>query len=54
MSNKNSSMDIFRVTCKYCELLESKYGNDDNLFLPLGILILKWIDDSRERFNWKT
>lgn len=54
MNNQYSYNDIFGTTFKYCELLKSKYGNNDNLFLPLGILLLKWIDNSRDRFNWNT
>jgi type I restriction enzyme M protein len=36
------------------DLLKSQPMNDETYFLPIGILLLKWLDDSKERFGWIT
>lgn len=36
------------------DLLKSQPLNEENYFLPIGILLLKWLDDSKERFGWIT
>lgn len=36
------------------DLLKSQAINEESYFLPIGILLLKWIDDSKERFGWIT
>lgn len=34
------------------DLLKSQPLNEENYFLPIGVLLLKWIDDSKERLGW--
>lgn len=34
------------------DLLKSQPMNEETYFLPIGILLLKWLDDSKERFDW--
>jgi type I restriction enzyme M protein len=34
------------------DLLKSQPITEETYFLPIGILLLKWLDDSKERFDW--
>lgn len=34
------------------DLLKSQPMNEETYFLTIGILLLKWLDDSKERFDW--
>lgn len=55
MEQDNSNPFILFVnTNALCTKLKSAYNNDDNYFIPIGIFLLKWINDSKERFNWDT
>ncbi|WP_252233271.1 MULTISPECIES: N-6 DNA methylase [Clostridium] len=46
--------DLFNRTNNLLNLLKSQASQKEIYFLPVGILLLKWINDSKERFNWKT
>ncbi|NFG21631.1 hypothetical protein FDC70_15530 [Clostridium botulinum] len=51
---QNIVNDLFNRTNNLLNLLKSQASQKEIYFLPVGILLLKWINDSKERFNWKT
>ncbi|WP_252248851.1 N-6 DNA methylase [Clostridium sp. ZBS20] len=51
---QNIVNDLFNRTNNLFNLLKSQASQKEIYFLPVGILLLKWINDSKERFNWKT
>jgi len=44
--------DLFDTTIQLLNLLKSQALQEEIYFLPVGILLLKWINDSEERFEW--
>lgn len=54
MNNKNQSIinELFDRTNLLFNLLKMQAAQEEIYFLPLGILLMKWIHDSRDRFNW--
>lgn len=49
---KNIVNDLFNRTIQLLNLLKSQALQEEIYFLPMGILLLKWINDSEERFKW--
>ncbi|WP_026887572.1 N-6 DNA methylase [Clostridium beijerinckii] len=49
---ENIVNDLFNRTIQLLNLLKSQALQEEIYFLPVGILLLKWINDSEERFKW--
>ncbi|MBW9154322.1 N-6 DNA methylase [Clostridium estertheticum] len=43
---------LFDCTIESCNLLKMKASQEEIYFIPVGILFMKWINDSKDRFNW--
>ncbi len=43
---------LHHITREFCDTLRLQTQQEDICFLPVGILLMKWIVDSEERFNW--
>jgi type I restriction enzyme M protein len=43
---------LYNITNKFCDLLVTQVPQEDVYFLPVGILFIKWIFDSKERYDW--
>lgn len=46
--------NLFNETLRLCNMLRSQALQEEVVFLPVGILLLKWISDSKERFQWQS
>lgn len=55
MNTKNQYLinKLFNYTNSHYGLLSTQASQEEVYFIPLGILLLKWINDSTERFYWK-
>ena len=51
---QNIVNELFYQTSDLLNLLKSKVSQEEIYFLPVGILLLKWISDSNERLGWLT
>ena len=54
MNNKNQNLSdkLFNCTIELCNSLKIQALQEEIYFIPVGILLIKWINDSKERFNW--
>ena len=43
---------LLDCTSELCNLLKMKAPQEEIYFLPVGMLLMKWINDSKDRFNW--
>lgn len=46
--------NLLSETLRLCNMLRSKAPQEEVVFIPVGILLLKWISDSKERFQWQS
>jgi type I restriction enzyme M protein len=51
IKEKKTFDDLYYLTDELLNLLKSRTTQEYIYFLPLGILLLKWIDDSKERLS---
>lgn len=60
MFNKNNSFELYTDTFNFGYDAKLRSGSENNFFIPIGIYILKWISDSKDKlnlvgdFNYKT
>jgi type I restriction enzyme M protein len=52
MANEYNSFELYSKTLSFCYDPRVKSGGEDNFFFPIGVFLLKWINDSKENFNW--
>ncbi len=54
MNIKNQDLinQLLNCTSESCSLLKMKAPQEEIYFIPVGILLMKWINDSKDRFNW--
>jgi type I restriction enzyme M protein len=50
--NQNLIKELFSRTSALCNLLKMQASQEEIYFIPVGILFMKWINDSKDRFNW--
>jgi len=54
MNTKNQYLinKLFDYTSELCEVLKMQAAQEEIYFLPVGIFLMKWINDSKERLKW--
>lgn len=53
MENYNKpANNIISITLNSINMLKSNAQQEENIFIPIGILLLKWINDSKYRLDW--
>lgn len=52
MTNEYNYFELYSKTLSFCYDSRLKSRSEDNFFLPIGVFLLKWINDSNEIFNW--
>lgn len=51
MFNKDSSFELYKNTFNFAYDAKLRSGSENNFFIPIGIFLLKWVSDSKDKLS---